>query len=219
MSSGSVKYSIRCVKDEVEAYAGADQINTTDTFTFLAADSVVPPEVGSWSIASGGGGVFADIEDPASKFTGRSDSSYLLVWTVSFAQDTSRDTVRVEFTPANENWQPGKDWLDERDNQMYSTVLIGNQTWMAENLNFNSTVGNDSYYNDDSTTYAEDFGRLYNRAASMNGGRLTNATPSVVRGICPIGWHLPSRGEWDTLLTTINSSHSPGEVVQPVEAS
>ncbi len=52
-------------------------------------------------------------------------------------------------------------FIDNRDNQMYKTVQVGAQVWMAENLNFN-VPNNSWYFLDDSTTYDESVGRLYN---------------------------------------------------------
>jgi uncharacterized protein (TIGR02145 family) len=39
-------------------------------------------------------------------------------------------------------------------------------------------------------------GKLYNWYATMNGSETTNANPSGVQGVCPDGWHVPSRSEY-----------------------
>jgi uncharacterized protein (TIGR02145 family) len=115
---------------------------------------------------------------------------------------------------------------DERDGQIYRTVKIGNQVWMAQNLNY--------AYNEPTTTqdsssfcYGGDpanctiYGRLYLWSAAMdsvgkfstNGkgcgyGSKCSATGKV-RGVCPSGWHLPSRDEVITLLKTVGGEQMP----------
>jgi len=110
-------------------------------------------------------------------------------------------------------------FIDPRDNQEYNWIKIGNQIWMAENLNATcyfdgkplvngtgiSDIGNkDSvkyyfWYNDDSLEYADTYGALYTWSASMNGEASSDFNPSCIQGICPDGWHLPSDNEWKEL--------------------
>jgi uncharacterized protein (TIGR02145 family) len=86
---------------------------------------------------------------------------------------------------------------DVRDNQEYPFVTIGTQTWMAENLNYESTSG--SYCYGDNSTNCDTYGRLYTWAAAMGGAASSSTTPSGVQGVCPVGWHLPSDAEWEAL--------------------
>ena len=129
---------------------------------------------------------------------------------------------------------------DERDGQTYKTVKIGDQVWMAENLNYAYTAVPYHYnflasqYTSDSTSWCYDndasncakYGRLYTWAAAMdsvgtwseNGkgcGYDTKCTPTYpVRGICPEGWHLPTQVEWDTLFATVGGQSTAGTMLK-----
>ncbi len=75
-------------------------------------------------------------------------------------------------------------FTDTRDGQTYKTVKIGKQTWMAQNLNYEPQTGKSWCYEND-TSYCNKYGRLYDW--------------NTARTVCPIGYHLPSREEWDSL--------------------
>ena len=107
---------------------------------------------------------------------------------------------------------------DSRDGKSYRTVTIGMLTWMAENLNY-ETSG--SYcYNDDSD-YCDKYGRLYTWATAMDSASESNGagcgygkmcTPTYpVKGVCPDGWHLPSFGEWETLKFAVCGCEVDGQ--------
>ena len=116
-------------------------------------------------------------------------------------------------------WEGGSSFVDSRDGNLYKTVTIGEQIWMAENLAYLPSVslptsGSSSspyYYVYDykGTSYTEakntdnykTYGVLYNWFAAMNGAKSSTSNPSGVQGVCPAGWHLPSDAEWTQLLT------------------
>jgi len=91
------------------------------------------------------------------------------------------------------------------EGQTYKTVVIGTQTWMAENLNYNVTGSR--CYEDDPANCAT-YGRLYSWAMAMNidntyNNSLYTASPNH-QGICPDGWHIPSSADWNTLMKSVN---------------
>jgi len=120
---------------------------------------------------------------------------------------------------------------DERDGYVYRTVKIGDQTWMAENLNFDPGQGGsgDAKY-DWSWCYNNEpkncdvAGRLYTWAAAIdsvmtgcgNGSECRQylIDERVFQGICPMGWHLPSRWEWKILLTAVGGQSTAGKVLK-----
>ena len=129
--------------------------------------------------------------------------------------------------------------VDERDGQTYKTVKIGDQWWMAENLNYAYTDVPyrfyDETYTSDSTSWCYDnevsncekYGRLYTWSAVMDSaaqssvnagtkcGHGKTCTPnSPHRGICPEGWHLPTLEEWLTLLIAVGGSHGAGRTLR-----
>jgi uncharacterized protein (TIGR02145 family) len=75
--------------------------------------------------------------------------------------------------------------IDARDGKIYRTIKIGNQTWMAENLAYVPPDKNSDCYKD-SISNCVKYGRLYIWNVAVN--------------VCPDGWHLPSKTEFETLL-------------------
>lgn len=78
--------------------------------------------------------------------------------------------------------EPTGTFIDSRDGQSYPYINIGNQSWMASNLNYN-TAGSWTY--DDGNEVSQEIGRLYSWSAAQSS--------------CPDGWDLPSDHEWKIL--------------------
>jgi len=116
------------------------------------------------------------------------------------------------FNSGKSQWKPdttllpfpcGDTLLDNRDGKEYITVQIGNQCWMKENLNYET--GTSWCYNNSSTN-CNIYGRLYDWGTIMNGSSGSSSVPSGVQGICPVGWHIPSDGEWCILAKTVDTT-------------
>jgi uncharacterized protein (TIGR02145 family) len=91
---------------------------------------------------------------------------------------------------------------DPRDGKTYNTVLIGNQCWMKENLNFE--VENSWCYKRNSEN-CDDFGRLYTWYAATGIEEGDQSGPGSVQGVCPPGWHLPKDYEWSAMEDLLDS--------------
>jgi len=84
--------------------------------------------------------------------------------------------------------------------QTYKTVVIGTQTWFAENVNCptdENSIWNfwDCYNNDPSN--CSKYGRLYDWYTA--------------RVACPNGWHLPNVNEWRMLIDAVGGSSIAGK--------
>jgi uncharacterized protein (TIGR02145 family) len=107
--------------------------------------------------------------------------------------------------------------MTDQEGNVYKTIVIGTQEWMAENLNTSSyrngdaivtgldnsawgatTSGAWSYYNNDAS-YACPYGKLYNWFACTD-----------ARGLCPTGWHVPSDAEWIVLTDFLGGESVAG---------
>jgi uncharacterized protein (TIGR02145 family) len=105
---------------------------------------------------------------------------------------------------------PYNTFVDQRDQQVYRTITINGQRWMAENLNF---FGTDTVlglcYNNSSDSCVK-YGRLYSWNEAMMGSKTSLSFSSKIKGICPNGWHLPSDSEWSIMVNTIGGDLSGG---------
>jgi uncharacterized protein (TIGR02145 family) len=91
----------------------------------------------------------------------------------------------------------------------YRTVVIGTQTWMAENLNH--AVEGSKCYDDDPANCVK-YGRLYDWSTAMglpsscNTSSCSSQIQPKHQGICPSGWHIPSEADWDILVDYVGGS-------------
>jgi len=98
-------------------------------------------------------------------------------------------------------------FVTDNDGKTYKTVEIGEQIWMAENLNYNAN-GSKCYLNEEAN--CDIYGRLYDWATAMALPSSCNDLSSCSvnakhQGICPSGWHLPSLEEWKTLMIFVGT--------------
>lgn len=109
------------------------------------------------------------------------------------------------------------DPVKDSDGNIYKTIKIGAQLWMAENLKTsrltdgteiplitdgtawnNLTAEGYCWYNNEAATYKDQYGALYNGLTVSTGK------------ICPTGWHVPSNDDWKTLRDFLGDSLKAG---------
>lgn len=108
--------------------------------------------------------------------------------------------------------------VDVRNGRKYRTVMVGNARWMAENLSFRR----DSSFCPAVTDSCSKYGRWYRWAAAADTTPAFDATSlastTLLKGVCPSGWHLPSEAEWRTLVELLGTSKS-GTLLRSVGSS
>ena len=126
-------------------------------------------------------------------------------------------------------------FTEARDSQSYKWTKVGSQTWMAQNLNFGTTIEGaeiqgpadtasaDKWCHSDVESYCTTFGGLYewHTAMGLDSAYRTVTAQAVAqtkhRGICPEGWHLPTSGEFQLLIDWVDEAN--GGVLRDAGAS
>ena len=132
------------------------------------------------------------------------------------SQGTSYGVAQTFTTTASSNCPSA---VTDYDGNTYSTVQIGSQCWMKQNLRTthyadgtsitlgigtSSTTTAYRYYPNNSSSNVSTYGYLYNWKAVMRNSSSSSANPSGVQGICPNGWHVPSDAEWTQLTNYVS---------------
>lgn len=148
-------------------------------------------------------------DDKGSSSSGKSSSS---VKSSSSGKSSSSKALPYKVDPSTVKTGT---FTDERDGRKYKYVTIGNQTWMAENLNFKTENGS-SCAAGEKDKDCNTFGRIYSWAGLLDSeNSLCTAMEKCeypFQGVCPNGWHIPDIVEWDTLAVAMGGkSESYGE--------
>lgn len=137
-------------------------------------------------------------------------SSILIALILLFLVSCKKEEPELE--PLDMNLTVYGSGVTDIDNNSYTTVIIGNQEWMAENLKVTRFSNGDSIahvetsndwiqttssawclYDNEASNNSE-FGKLYNWYAANDN-----------RNICPTGWRLPSTNDYLQLINHIDS--------------
>jgi uncharacterized protein (TIGR02145 family) len=146
------------------------------------------------------------------------DGSFVIIPGISEANNlTSETTLHTCGAPNVHNPDLTYGTMTDQEGNVYKTIAIGTQVWMAENLNTsiyrngdailtglddqswdNTTLGAWSYYNDNPSN-ACPLGKLYNWYACID-----------ARNLCPVEWHVPSSEDWITLVNFLGGVEVAG---------
>jgi uncharacterized protein (TIGR02145 family) len=120
------------------------------------------------------------------------------------------------------------------DGNIYKTVAIGTQIWMAENLKVTKYNGGVTAIPDETSgswstlttgartnytgatgipsgqTYVSTYGYLYNWYAVKGIFKTGVIASTDTLNICPLGWHVPTDAEWTTLFTYLGGESVAG---------
>ncbi|MBE0663276.1 MAG: hypothetical protein IH597_12525, partial [Bacteroidales bacterium] len=118
---------------------------------------------------------------------------------------------QVQFTTPE--WTCGLSAIGDADGNVYNTVVIGTQCWMSQNLNIGqqvSVVPSDNgiiekYCMQNLSTNCDEYGALYSWNELMN-----YTTSEGTQGICPTGWHIPAKAEFEALTTLLGGTTVAG---------
>lgn len=114
-------------------------------------------------------------------------------------------TFEITVSP----WECGMNFTDYRDSQQYRTVNIGNQCWMAQNLDYGEQIN--YQWNQKNNGITEKYCYLGNKSNCDIYGALYQWDEAMqytsnegAKGVCPPGWHIPTDREWCMLTTAID---------------
>jgi len=198
--------SARCGGNVIQEGASA----TTQRGVCWGTDSL-PTLSGSHSNDGTGPGEFTSIIEGLTENTPYFVRAYAINLT-----DTSYGSY-VKFTTTVTSGQPcpGLSTVSY-EGKVYNTVLIGSQCWLRENLNVGLRIDGNKYQNatngtiekycyDNNENMCDTYGGLYQWDEAMQG----STTPGA-KGICPVGWHIPTKEEWIQLADYLGGVYIAG---------
>ena len=195
-SSGKVE-SGSSSSDVVAESSSSEKSSSSETESSSSVESSSSKEPSSSSVVESSSNVAessSSIEDDVSS----SSEYYKSSWTY-LNKNITYDTI-----------------IDSRDNQVYKILTIGEQTWMAENLNYYDTIQmpelkQHSRCFADKESNCELYGRLYDLSVTLDYNpdekdlfdlyyEDKSKDTSDIQGICPNGWRIPTQSEFKKLI-------------------
>ena len=161
-------------------------------------DEKTKTEIADWVRDAEASGKIEMIRKNVESWSDSNKASAFEKYVEDFGEGLSRDSYLNPATPYDSI-------VDNRDGQVYKTVKIGEQVWMAQNLNYIDTAkalfkGNSWCYDNNPRNCAL-AGRLYTWTVAKD-------------SLCPDGYHLPDTTEWNTLFEFVGGTANAGAVLR-----
>ena len=163
-------------------------------------DDETKSEVAEWVAAAKENGQIEKIRQNLESLNYASEIPAFETYVESFGENLTRESFlnpQVQYDSI----------VDNRDGQVYKTVKIGEQVWMAQNLNYIDTAK--AIFKDSSWCYDNNprnctlAGRLYTWTVAKD-------------SLCPEGYHLPDTTEWNTLFASVGGTANAGTVLRSI---
>ena len=192
------------IRKNVETMNDGDKVNA---FEKLVENSGVT--LSETSVKSNGSSSSKNVSSSSSKNVILSSSGNSTSSTSSPTSSSTESNNITKESYLNPDVNYGE-MVDPRDGQVYKTITLGSQTWMAQNLNYDYK-GSKSCYEQDSIVDCS-FGRYYSWAMAIDSAALRTTVQKKcgyertcdltesIRGVCPEGWHLPDTTEFKALF-------------------
>lgn len=147
---------------------------------------------------------------------------YLLIVSISFfackKEKSSLSSSSSGNSSTSSSVSKSGSGVVDANGKSYKTIIIGNQEWMASNLdvtkyNDGTTIKGvdgdldmNSYY----TWMALKEGVWCNHMNMLERGKIYNGYVVESKKVCPTGWHIPSKAEWETLINNLGGDENAG---------
>jgi uncharacterized protein (TIGR02145 family) len=199
-------------------------------FSVQFLDFGLDSTIQSFRISNKGVGEMAYVITPGQKWitvdpsvgtiSDESDTIYVQVSRTGLSEKIYRENIKIISLVGEQVVQNNIDILVngvmDSDSNYYGTVTIGTQRWLKENLN--TGIVNESQTDNgiiekfcNLTVFdCKTFGGLYYWDESMKYNPPDNNAIGKTQGICPVGWHIPTREEWLTLIDFLGGADIAG---------
>jgi uncharacterized protein (TIGR02145 family) len=213
VSSGNISVPVLTVP--CPAYVSAQALDCNNNNTLAYGRAVWSGGASNVQVSTSGSFKFAvpaNLSITVQLFDGKANANTIIT-SGNLNTTVSAGNVILCNLGGGGNCAGGPTSVTDIDGNVYNVVTVGNQCWMKENLKTtkykngtvipgslsdaawsNTTSGAQADYNND-PAYTNIYGKLYNWYAV--------ADPA---GLCPTGWHIPSKSEWHELTKFLDPS-------------
>ncbi len=189
------------------SWAGGDPDGTDVTFeVYLGTEPAGAKKIATVEGTDGGELIVEDLQS-------RTD----YVWRVSTvdAGGGRTDGPWWQLTTGTISPCPDMPLVQDDDGNSYNTILIEGRCWMAESLRVGKMLLNsqkptndgvvEKWCPNDSVADCETYGALYTWHEATQGTPKTQPLVSKPQGLCPSGWHVANKSEWEALTAAYDN--------------